>query len=59
MKQTKYLCETKYFCYRKCLIVRWKEDVLSYTRVSFFDAEMTENDYYHTSNTPKNQKKMA
>jgi len=36
--------------------VRWKEDALSYTCVSFFGAEMTENNYYRTSNTPKNQK---
>ena len=27
-----------------------------YTCVSFFGAEMTENNYYRTSNTPKNQK---
>ena len=47
--------ELKLF-YWKCLIVRWKEDALSYTCVSFFGAEMTENNYYRTSNTPKNQK---
>jgi len=43
----------------KRLIARWKEGAHSYTCVSLFGAEMTENNYYRTctSNTPKNNKK--
>ena len=52
-----FFIEGKLWLFRwKCLIARWKEGTLSYTCVSLFGAEMTENNYYRTSNTSKNQK---